>query len=430
LTIKIASSQNIFNVAGTGVPGYTGDGGSALSANVYPEAIAIDGVGNLYIAERMNCTVRKIDTTGIIKTIAGTGSPGYSGDGGAAISAKLNEPMGVAVDNLGNIYISDSGNDRIRKVDTNGIISTIAGPGSWGNLGDNGSAISANLDEPRGITIDQSGNIYFTDMLHYRVRKIDASGIITTVAGNGNDLHSGDGGPATAATMSYPLYLYLDASSNLFVSTADWRIRKISAGVITTVGGDGTSLNSIDGSIATAASIHAAGLTKDKFGNIVFADYGCLVRKINAVGLLVTAVGVYDSCTYYGTGVPSNTALTNRPIGIVTDPFGNIYFTENFRVRVICDNNCPSYVGINEKNVSEYLRVFPNPVYETLSIRGSFLKNDEFELSDSVGKNILKRNLLGEDTKIDLRECPAGMYYYSILRKGEAISKGKLAIQR
>ena len=197
---KVSATGIITTVAGNGSAGYSGDGGPATSAQLDgPEGVAVDGSGNLYIADTCNNRIRKVSATGIITTVAGNGSAGYSGDGGPATSAQLSLPAGVAVDGSGNLYIADSGNNRIRKVSATGIITTVAGNGSPGYSGDGGPATSAQLNQPAGVAVDASGNLYIADSSNNRIRKVSATGIITTVAGNGFDGYSGDGGPATSA---------------------------------------------------------------------------------------------------------------------------------------------------------------------------------------------------------------------------------------
>ena len=215
----------ISTVAGTGVAGFSGDGGLAISAAIsFPEGVAVDASGNLFIADRGNHRVRKVDAaTGIITTFAGTGTPGFSGDGGPATAAKMNAPSRVAVGPSGNIFISDA--NRIRKVNVStGIITTVVGNGARAFTGDDGPAINAAINFPNGITFDYEGNMYLADTSNQRIRKVNAStGIITTVAGSGptgfeNGSFSGDGGPATGATLNRPRSIAVDLSGNLLVA--------------------------------------------------------------------------------------------------------------------------------------------------------------------------------------------------------------------
>ncbi len=229
-------------MAGDGIFGFSGDGDPATSASLRdPFGVALDGAGNLFIADRFNQRIRRVDAaTGIITTVAGDGptgigAGGFSGDGGPATSASLNSPFGVAVDGAGNLFIADTLNNRIRKVDTSGIITTVAGNGSFGFSGDGGPATSASLHEPFGVALDGSGNLFIADRFNQRIRRVDAAtGIITTVAGDGPTGigaggFSGDGGPATSASLSFPFGVALDGSGNLFIADfSNSRIRKVS----------------------------------------------------------------------------------------------------------------------------------------------------------------------------------------------------------
>jgi hypothetical protein len=249
-------------IAGTGTPGFGGDGGPAASAQLRnPFDIVVDSKGDLYIADAGNSRIRKVTTNGLISTVAGTGDPGFSGDGGPAVRAQLSNPRGIALDSSGNIYIADTGNARIRKVSSNGEITTIAG--SAGNLlpgnptGDGGPATEARIRSPYGLAVDAADNIYFSEMGAARVRKVAANGKISTVAGTGTRGFSGDGGLATAALLNSPLGLALDSAGNLYISDAvASRVRQVTPeGSISTVAGTGTRGSRGDGGPATGAQL-------------------------------------------------------------------------------------------------------------------------------------------------------------------------------
>jgi sugar lactone lactonase YvrE len=217
--------------AGNPQAGYGGDGGPATSALLnQPTGVAVDAAGNLFIADEFNNRVRRVDaTTGVITTVAGNGSSGYAGDGGPATAAALNGPFGVAVDAQGNLYIADTGNNRIRRVDAaTGVITTVAGDGTNRFGGDGGPAVNASLSSPRGVAVDAAGNLFLTDTFNSRIRRVDVgTGVITTVAGNGSIWGVEDGGPATNAPLGFPYGVAVDAAGNLFI--ADGGIRMVVA---------------------------------------------------------------------------------------------------------------------------------------------------------------------------------------------------------
>ncbi len=214
-----AYGQSIVTVAGNGTFGYSGDGGPGTDASLAdPSGVHVDGSGNLYIVDTNNRRIRKVDPSGTITTVAGNGNSGYSGDGGPGTDASLADPSGVHVDGSGNLYIADTNNQRIRKVDPSGTITTVAGDGNSGFSGDGGPATDARLNFPSAVYVDGSGNLYIADRENHRIRKVDALGTITTVAGNGGFGSSGDGGAATAASLAFPSGVYVDGSGNLFIA--------------------------------------------------------------------------------------------------------------------------------------------------------------------------------------------------------------------
>ena len=272
----------IRTIAGTGERGYSGDGGPATEARLSsPGGVAVDAASNIYIADNRNNRIRKVDaSTGTINTIAGSGERGYGGDGGPATGALLYLPGGVAVDGSGNVYIADVGNRRIRKVDViTGSISTIAGRGQWGYSGDGGPAIEARLASPTDVAVDGTVNVYIADAGNNRIRKIDAAtGTITTIAGKGEEGYSGDGGPATEARFSYPGDVAVDSAVNVYIADAgNNRIRKIDAatGTITTIAGTGERGYSGDGGPATGARLSfPIGVTVGADCRLYVADTG------------------------------------------------------------------------------------------------------------------------------------------------------------
>jgi sugar lactone lactonase YvrE len=338
---KVAPNGIITTIAGTGTSGYSGDGGSAALAQLYtPRGIAIDSAGNLFISDSDNNIIRKISSSGIIATVAGNGTSGYSGDGGQATSAQLSGPMGVAVDSKGNLFIAVFGNGRIRKVSTDGIITTVAGTGTYGYNGDGIPATSAQLSLPTGVAVDSAGNLLIADYANSRVRMVDSSGIITTVAGNGTRGSIGDGGPATSAQLYNPEGVVADSAGSLFIADyGNHRIRKVSSsGIITTVAGTGSMGSGGDGGPATSALLYyPSGVAVDSIGNLFIADYGNhRIRKVSSSGIITTVAGA-GTYGYSGDGGPAASAQLYYPAGVAIDSAGNIFIADrsNHRIRKV-----------------------------------------------------------------------------------------------
>lgn len=337
---------NVF--AGNGSFGWAGDNGPATAAQIrQPQGLAFDSLGNLYIADGLNYRIRKVDTSNIITTVAGTGVAGYSGDGGPALSAQLNLPSDLAFDSLGNYYIADAWNNCVRKVDTAGNITTIAGNGIAGFSGDGGPAITAMLNEPQGIAVDALGNLIISDNFNCRVRSVNSAGIITTIVGTGVCGYSGDGGLATLAMVHNPEKLYLDSGGNLYIAdTANLRVRKVNAsGIISTIAGNGTLGNSGDGGPATAAQLYIPEAVAGNASGILYiADRGNQnIRKVNSLGLISTVAGIGTyGCTGYGG--PASLCEMQNPEGIALDGLGNLYVAVDLcsRVLKIDFSSCPS----------------------------------------------------------------------------------------
>ncbi len=336
-----AASGDIVTIAGGGSGGL-GDDGLATSATLSsPVGVSVDTSGNIYIADTFNNRIRKVDAaTGIITTVAGNGAAAYSGDSGPATSASLNLPAGVSVDNSGNIYIADTYNNRIRKVNTLGTISTLAGNGTSTFAGDGGPATSASLNLPTGVFADASGNIYIADYANNRIRMVAIGGVITTVAGDGTGRFAGDGGPAISASLTAPNGVSA-ASGNIYIADkGNNRIRMVNAGgTISTLVGNGTPTFAGDGGPATSASlILPYGVSVDGAGNIYIADTGNnRIRKVNAVTGIITTLAGNGTGTFAGDGGPATSASLNLPSGVSLDASGNIYIADyaNNRMRMV-----------------------------------------------------------------------------------------------
>ncbi|HEX4322708.1 MAG TPA: FG-GAP-like repeat-containing protein [Acidobacteriaceae bacterium] len=344
--INSSSTSLIYTVAGNGFLGYGGDGGQATLAYLNdPSSVIGDSAGNLYIADARNNAVRKISAgTGVITTIAGNGIAGYTGDGGAATKAELESPGALAFDPAGNLYISDFGNNVVRKITTStGIISTYAGNGTLAYSGDNGPATAASIGSNVGIAFDASGNLYIVQYSFGRVRKVAAgTGTITTVAGNGSYGYFGDGGLATSAAFAYPQGIAADSAGNIFITdTGNSVIRKVSAltGNISTVAGHVDPLNygqySGDGGPATAAALYSPeGVALDSAGNLYIADTdNQAIRKVAAATQIITTIagnGSKDLCDPYGgDGGPATSSALCYPQGVMIDSKGNLYIADS-----------------------------------------------------------------------------------------------------
>ena len=332
----------ITTIAGDGFPAYGGDGGPAVDASMQnPKSVWVDVNGDVLIADNENNRIRKVTlTTGDISTVAGNGIAGYWGDHGPAINAWLKKPHGVcAYESPAPVYLyfSDPSNYQIRRVDLEeNFLTKVAGTIWAGYNGDNILATWANLSYPFGVHVDPSGNTLIADTYNHRIRKVNAkTGIITTIAGNGSKGFSGDGGPATSARLKYPFSLYVDARGNIFIAdTYNYRIRKVdgATGIITTVVGDGHKRFKGDGGPATDASVDMVyDVAVDNVGNLFVVDTGNqIVRKVHATtGIIDTVAGQANISGYSGDGGPATNARLNGPTGVAVDSAGNIYICDS-----------------------------------------------------------------------------------------------------
>lgn len=334
-------AYTITTVAGNGIHGYAGDAGAAASAQLnYPQGIAVDATGNVFIADCFNHRVRKVTPDGVISTVAGTGTAGNTGDGAAATSATLRNPCGVAVDSAGNVYIGDTRNHAVRKVATGGTISRAAGKGEAGYYQDGIAAAEAWLNTPLGVAVDSAGNLYIADVLNHRIRKVGTDGKIATVAGNGFVGYSGDEGPATAATLAYPISVALDAAGNLYIADShNDCIRKVAPdGTITTVAGTGMAGFSGDGGPATRAQLnYPKAVALDAAGNMFIADtFNNRIRMVTPDGVIFTVAG-NGAFGDWGDEGPATDALLRFPSGVAVGPAGRVYLADdqNSRIRLL-----------------------------------------------------------------------------------------------
>lgn len=431
---KVTPGGTITTFAGTGSFGNSGDGGPAIDAQLAPEALALGSSGNLFVADFQNSRVRKIALNGIITTIAGNGGYGYSGDGGQATSASLGYMFGIAVDGAGNVYTSDSANNRVRRITPGGIISTFAGTGVPGDTGDGGPAVAAELNGPAGLAVDSASDLYIDDHVHGVLRKvlpngtisslpatsvffqgfavdnsgtlygaiagnrvaaISSLGAVTAIAGNGSYPSGGDNGPAALAQLFTPAGVAVDSMSDIYISDSlNNRVRKISAaGIITTFAGTGQAGNSGDGGPAASALIYnPAGLAIGPSGNLYIADMGNnSIRMVSPAGVITTVAG-NGLKGYSGDGGPATGAQLNQPEAVALDPTGNLYIADvvNASIRMVspagiittvAGTGTPGYSGDGGPATAAQLN-FPDAV--VVDSAGDLLIGD-------IGNNVIRK---------------------------------------
>jgi sugar lactone lactonase YvrE len=416
-TNTLTAQSTITSIAGNGITQYIGDGSPATNYSLaHPLGVFVDKTGNIYVADDFNQRIRKIahDT---LSTIAGTGVPGYSGDGGLADTALLRQPDGIYLDTAGNMYITEKYNDVVRKVDANtGIITTICGTGSGGYAGDGGPATAAHMETPGGACVDIAGNIYIPDYDNQRIRKVNAStGVITTIAGTGVNGYSGDGSQATNAKLSYPNSICTDNTGNIFFSEfGNSTIRKIDAitGVITTTAGTALQGYTGDGGPATAAKLNQPNsVFIDSHGYIYISDYGNnVVRVITNTGIISTIAGS-GGYGYAGDGGPATNATFNGPTAVFVDDSGYIFIADGGNSAIRKITPLPVITGI--ANITETaLNIFPNPSSGKFTIvEEQQIKDANIEIFNAVGQSVYKALFTGREMNIDLSGRSTGMYF-------------------
>jgi gliding motility-associated-like protein len=387
-------AQIITTIAGTGTPGYSGNGGLSTSAQLsFPMGVATDNTGKIYIADHDNNVIRVINNAGIISNFAGNATSGYSGDGGPATAAQLANPSYLTCDNAGNLYFTDQDGNVIRKIDPSGIITTITGNLGPGYSGDGGPLMLARFRNISGITIDVAGNMYISDYGSNVVRKVNTAGIITTFAGSGAQGYGGDGGPAISASLNLVYEVVADNAGNIYVPDAgNHRIRKVNpAGIISTWAGNGIGGYSGDGGPATAASLNWPWhIAIDNADNIyVNETLNNIVRKITPAGIVSTFAG-NGTQGYSGDGGPAIAAQLIDVIGIATDNAGNVY-TVNRAFHVLRKITACLTVSITQQPVNVTLC---NTGNANFSITATNLTSYQWQVNTGTGWNIITDNAI------------------------------------
>jgi uncharacterized protein (TIGR03437 family) len=348
---KVDTKGTLTRIAGTGRYGVSGDGGPAINAQMaFPDGVAVDSGGNVYVADRAAHVIREISSGGTISTFGGTGKNGFSGDGGPAVNAQFNGPTGLALDAAGNLYVADTDNSCIRMISPDGTVVTVAGTNGRTFSGDGGPASAADLNQPQGVAADAAGNLYIADTFNNRIRMVAKDGTISTFAGNGFPGGSGDAGPATSATLFLPTDVAVDGAGSVYIADLGAvRVRKVTKGIITTVAGNNTAEQlPIDGVLAVSVRINGpTGVAADSGGAFYFAagsigsgsgltigDYK--IWKVTTDGMLSTVAGDGNN-SFSGDGGPAALARIETPAGMAMDSQGNLYIADpaNNRVRKI-----------------------------------------------------------------------------------------------
>jgi sugar lactone lactonase YvrE len=397
-------AQKINLIAGNGIQGYSGDDSMATNAEMYwPYGIAVDWASNVFIADYANHRVRKVDAaTGIITTIAGNGTAGFGGDNNLAVNAQLNYPKGVAVDQAGNVYIADQNNHRIRKVvATTGMITTVAGNGTGGFSGDGMPATQTQLNGPTSVVVDINGNLFIADCFNNRVRKVLATNdTIITVAGNGLQGYGGDDSAANNATLYYPYGIALDGTGNVYIADLqNQRVRKVNSttGIITTIAGNGYGAGGIGGfsgddSAATNARLHnPSSIVVDPAGDVFIADVNNnRIRKVSASTGIITTIAGDSTHTYAGDGGLAANARFNEPYCLALDHHGNLFVADvmNNRVRRI-DSLITTLTPLTSFTENE-INLYPNPNTGTFILVGNINTNSlvSVDVFSLLGKQV------------------------------------------
>ena len=405
-----AKAQIITTVAGGGT--VIGDGGPATAADLGgPNTGAFDAYGNYYYAAITQERIRKIDPLGIITTVVGTGVSGYSGNGGPATAAKLYEPCSNTFDKKGNMYFCQTGNSVVSKVDMiTGIITTVAGNGTMGFSGDGGPATSAQMSDIQDVCVDKFGNLYIADSRNYRIRKVDTFGIISTVAGNGTYITSAFGVPATSTGLVFPSCVVTDDTGNVYIGNE--RVLKIDrSGILRNVVGNGMWAYSGEGIPATNAQLIPIKIRFDKYWNLFIVDrHNQRVYRVDATGIfhLEAGNGVYGSA---GDNGPATAAELKGVTGITFDQCDNLYITQvdNNRIRKITYPHCNYLSAENEHIFIQSISIYPNPANDELHIDNLQSKTN-YSILNTIGQTTQQGTFKAGNSTISIQALPNGIY--------------------
>ncbi len=430
------SGQYIATVAGNGLFGTTGDSGLSTLANLSsPWNVDVDASGNFYIATSWR--VRKVDiASGIITTVAGNGTAGFVGDGGLAINASIDNLIGLDVDNSGNIFIADNNNNCIRRVDAvTGIITRVAGTDTAGFNGDGILATTARLNHPQGVAVDAQGNIFISDQYNFRIRKVDVTtGLISTIAGNGMSGYTGDNGAATSATFYFPKGLTTDNFGNVYVADCNNHvIRKINlaSGIITTIAGNGFGAGQViggdfgDGGLATLAELNFPTDVKlDIHGNIFIADAqnGKIKMVSSTNGLITTIAG--GGSSGLGDGGLATDANLSYADGVAIDANGNLYIADYYHARI---RKVDNITGVNEIFENSF-SIFPNPSTGLLNFNCE-TNIDEIKVTNTLGQIVYSKTINHKSGTINLQSLPSGLYFCSVKTEDGKTAQQKFIVQ-
>jgi trimeric autotransporter adhesin len=427
-SLSSAQVNIITTIAGKETYGYSGDGGPATNAELKGPVYICRSKTHLYISDGLNHSVRYVDNvTGVIETFSGGGTPGYAGDGSSSLSAKFRIPQGISCDTAGNVYIGDALNFRIRKIDKlSGLIATVVGNGSQGYSGDMGPATAAELDGIVGLCVDVYGNIYFVDWTNNKLRKVSvATGIIETIAGTGIAGSSGDGGLATNAQLNRPSQIAIEKSEDIIIAEQKGHVVrriKTATGIITTIAGTGSAGYSGDGGAATNARLNQpSGLFVDKQNNIYIAEYGNgTIRRIDGATGIITTVAGTGTTGFSGDGGPATDAKLFCS-DVLVDDDGNLIIAdyENNRIRKVS-----SGVAVNGIDKDVEAGLYPNPTNGIFSVQtpAAICLVNVYNIG---GMLVHEQTCIGTETQVDISAQPPGVYMVYV-RCGENMYVSKV----